>query len=136
MKRDLFLKELRVLYVEKRQDFALEKLTILAVPVNVFSNDAIKCSNLKILTLTTQFIGLQQIPCSYYALIAIFSSDILLTCTITISFTGSSTSIARCKVENQNPIILNIKIINQKRMVFKINLTGSKDTNVRVSQVD
>jgi hypothetical protein len=84
------------------------------VPVNNFSMDAIECSNLKILTLTTQFIGLQQIPCSCYTLIAIFSIDILLTCTITIRFTESSTSITGYRVKNENPIIFNIKKINQK----------------------
>ena len=86
--------------------------------------DAIECKNLKILTLTTQFIGLQQIPCSYYALIAIFSSDILLTCTITIRFTESPTSIASYKVENENLIIFIVIKINQKRMIFKTNSTG------------
>jgi hypothetical protein len=106
--------------------FALknQNVTILAVPVNNFSMDAIEYSNLKILTLTTQFISLQQIPCSCYTLIAIFSSDILLTCTNTIRFTESSTSIASCKVENKNLIIFNMIKFNQKRRIFKINSTG------------
>ena len=45
VKQDLFFKELGFLYVEKIEGFAFKNLTILAVPVNNFSNDTVECSN-------------------------------------------------------------------------------------------